>query len=118
MLEGCKLPQHDLIDLQFWSKNLSLDLCVVAKLAVHAFAVLIGSLVYVFVAGFSVDVVTLACQVRPSACCMPLAYPSFSQLRYARAEISPRASELRLCSCVLSAAAADYNVAVPQGLHL
>lgn len=62
----------------------------------------------------AVHVFTLDCQVRLSACCMSLAHPSFS----AHAESSQRVSQLCVCSCVSSAAAADYNATVAEGLHL
>lgn len=125
VLEGCKLPQH--CDLQFAYFNPTSEfgsVCFVEKLAVHAFVVPNGLLIIkvgqaevscaVMVSLFAiVDVVTLDSQVRLSACCMLLTYFSFS-----RAEILLLKSELCLCPCVLSAAAADYNTTVPKGLYL
>lgn len=111
---------------------LSLDLCVVASSACvccakwfahiksgQGWGVVRSFRVTVMVSLFAaVDVVTLACQVRLSARCMLLTYSSLSQLWSAYAEIWLSASELCICSCVLSAAAADYNTTVPERLYL
>lgn len=112
---------------------LSLDLCVVAKLAVHAFVCcdkwfadiiswpglkcrpLLQSNSFGFCVWMSFRSIVKSDWVL-AACCLLTLHSLKCRLLTPKSHSVP--SELCICSCVLSAAAADYNTTIPEGLYL
>lgn len=112
---------------------LSLDLCVVAKLALHAFVCcdkwfadiiswaglrcrpLLQSNRFGFCVWMSLRSIVKSDWVL-AACCLLTLHSLKCRLLTLKSHSVP--SELCICSCVLSAAAADYNTTIPEGLYL